>query len=251
MNKSVEASSKAKRDVALTWKGFATKDMFKTFASVALTLFSRSIGMMMAYSMLTRAAALSGTAALAAHQVTLQVWWLVSFLPEPMSVAAQTLITRDRTDRPSRVPKLIKTLYTMSAALGISASLLTLVALRAPAIVGALVADVSVQTKIASLVPLAVLSQGHCPLGTLSDGVCIGLDSFGHLPGIMIGSFAATTAALSMVAKHKLGVVGVWGCMNVFLLARVLGHLLTSSKLKESIREAFGNQSNQIDAVAI
>eukprot|EP00956_Cyclotella_meneghiniana_P045661 scaffold379435_cov79-Cyclotella_meneghiniana.AAC.2 len=251
LDKSVEASSKAKRDVALSWKGFATKDMLKTFASVAFTLFSRSIGMMMAYSMLTRAAALSGTAALAAHQVTLQVWWLVSFLPEPMSVAAQTLITRDRTDRPSRVPKLIKTLYTMSVALGASASLLTLVALRAPAIVGALVADVSVQAKIASLVPLAVLSQGYCPLGTLSDGVCIGLDSFGHLPGIMIGSFAATAAALSMVAKHKLGVVGVWGCMNVFLTARVFGHLLTSSKLKESIRNAFGKQPNEVDAVAI
>lgn len=244
---SVEASSRPQRDVALTWKGPATKDMLKTFANVAFTLFSRSVGMMMAYSMMTRAAALSGTAALAAHQVTLQVWWLISFLPEPMSVAAQTLITRDSKDRPSRVPKLIKTLYRMSVILGVSASILTLVALRAPAIVGALVADVSVQKMIATLVPFAVLSQGYCPLGTLSDGVCIGLGSFTHLPGIMIGSFAATCAALSLVAKHNLGVVGVWGCMNVFLSARVLGHMLTSTKLRESIRKAFGRQEAKLE----
>jgi Na+-driven multidrug efflux pump len=253
LDKSVEASSQPKRDVALTWKGFASKSMLQTFASVAITLFSRSIGMMMSFSLLTRAAALSGTAALAAHQVTLQVWWLISFLPEPMSVAAQTLITRDMNERPSRVPKLIKTLYQMSAVLGVSASILTLVALSAPSIVGALVADVSVQKLIASLVPFAVLSQGYCPLATLSDGVCIGLGSFGHLPGIMISSFAATSAALSLVAKYNLGVVGVWGCMNVFLGTRVLGHIFTSTKLRESVRKAFGRRESrfQVDAVAI
>jgi putative MATE family efflux protein len=253
LDKSVEASSQPKRDVALTGKGFASKSMLQTFASVAITLFSRSIGMMMSFSLLTRAAALSGTAALAAHQVTLQVWWLISFLPEPMSVAAQTLITRDMNERPSRVPKLIKTLYQMSAVLGVSASILTLVALSAPSIVGALVADVSVQKLIASLVPFAVLSQGYCPLATLSDGVCIGLGSFGHLPGIMISSFAATSAALSLVAKYNLGVVGVWGCMNVFLGTRVLGHIFTSTKLRESVRKAFGRRESrfQVDAVAI
>lgn len=244
LDNSVEASSQPRRDVALTWKGLTTNDMLKTFANVAFTLFSRSVGMMMAFSAMTRAAALSGTAALAAHQVTLQVWWLISFLPEPMSVAAQTLITRDSKDRPERVPKLIKTLYRMAAILGMSASVLTLVALRAPAVVGALVADVSVQKMIASLVPFAVLSQGYCPLGTLSDGVCIGLGSFSHLPGIMIGSFFTTCAALSLVAKYNLGVVGVWGCMNVFLSARVLGHVFTSTKLRESIRKAFGRQDD-------
>jgi Na+-driven multidrug efflux pump len=121
--------------------------------------------------------------------------------------------------------------------------------LSAPAIVGALVADVSVQNVITSLVPFAVLSQGYCPLGTLSDGVCIGLGSFGHLPGIMIGSFVATCAALSLVAKYKLGVVGVWGCMNVFLSARVLGHVFASTNLRESLREAFGKHKSSLQAV--
>ncbi|KAL3788743.1 hypothetical protein HJC23_012299 [Cyclotella cryptica] len=239
LNKSVEESSKPKRDVALAWKGFASKEIVQTFVNVAVTLFFRSIGIMLAFSMMTRAAALGGTAALAAHQVTLQVWWLISFLPEPMTVAAQTLITRDMKDRPSRVPKLIKTLYSMSLVLGLVASVLTLVALRAPAIASALVADVSVQKMITTLVPFAVLSQGYCPLATLSDGVCIGLGSFGHLPGIMLGSFVTTFAGLTLVARYGLGVVGVWGCMNVFLSARILGHLLASTKLRLFVRKAF------------
>lgn len=92
LNKSVEESSKPMRDVALVWRGLPSKHIVTTFLNVAMVLFSRSIGLMLAFSMLTRTAALGGETALAAHQVTLQVWWLLSFLPEPMSVAAQTLI---------------------------------------------------------------------------------------------------------------------------------------------------------------
>ena len=60
--------------------------------------------------MLTRTAALGRETALTAHQETLQVWWLLSFLPEPMGVAAQTLITRAVKDRKERVLGLIRDL---------------------------------------------------------------------------------------------------------------------------------------------
>mmetsp|Transcript_32196 Transcript_32196/g.58198 ORF Transcript_32196/g.58198 Transcript_32196/m.58198 type:complete len:671 (+) Transcript_32196:160-2172(+) len=239
LEKSVEASSKPKRDVALVWRGLPSKHIVKTFLNVAMVLFSRSIGLMLAFSMMTRTAALGGETALAAHQVTLQVWWLLSFLPEPMSVAAQTLITRDMKDRKYRVPKLVKTLYTMCGILGVSAAALTAVILRAPAVAGALVADVSVQNMMASLVPFAVLSQSYCPLATLSDGVCIGLGSFSHLPIIMAGSFLTTATSLAFVANRNMGVVGVWACMNVFLASRLTGHLLMSNKLRQYLKKAF------------
>lgn len=242
LDKSVEASSKPLRDVALVWRGLPSKKIVKTFLNVAMVLFSRSIGLMLAFSMLTRTAALGGETALAAHQVTLQVWWLLSFLPEPMSVAAQTLITRDMKDRKFRVPKLVKTLYSMCGALGLSAAVLTGVILRAPAVAGALVADVSVQQMMASLVPFAVLSQSYCPIATLSDGVCIGLGSFSHLPVIMVGSFLTTAAGLALVASQNMGVVGVWACMNIFLTSRITGHLLMSTKLRKYIKKAFGRE---------
>mmetsp|Transcript_15330 Transcript_15330/g.32454 ORF Transcript_15330/g.32454 Transcript_15330/m.32454 type:complete len:649 (-) Transcript_15330:282-2228(-) len=239
LDKSVEASSKPLRDVALVWRGLPSKHMVKTFMNVAIVLFSRSIGAMLAFSMLTKTAALGGETALAAHQVTLQVWWLLSFLPEPMSVAAQTLITRDMKDRKFRVPKMIKTLYGMCGVLGASAAALTAVVLRAPAVAGALVADASVKTMMASLVPFATLSQSYCPIATLSDGVCIGLGSFTHLPIIMAGSFLTTAASLSFVARKNLGVVGVWACMNVFLTSRVALHILMSTKLRKYVNKAF------------
>ncbi|KAL7469484.1 hypothetical protein ACHAXS_009740 [Conticribra weissflogii] len=250
LDKSVEESSKPLRDVALVWRGLPTKSMVKTFMNVAVALFSRSIGLMLAYSMLTRTAALSGTMALAAHQVTLQVWWLMSFLPEPMSVAAQTLITRDMKDRPDRVPRLIKTLFGMSSVLGVAAAAATCVILRAPGVASALVADVSVQKLMASLVPFAVLSQSYCPLATLSDGVCIGLGSFAHLPSIMVGSFLTTAAGLAVVASRGLGVVGVWGCMNVFIASRIVGHVLLSTKLRQYVKKAFG-RNKHVDQVLI
>jgi putative MATE family efflux protein len=251
LEKSVEASSRPLRDVALVWRGLPSKKIVKTFMNVAVALFSRSIGLMLGFSMLTRTAALYGTRDLAAHQVTLQVWWLLSFLPEPMSVAAQTLITRDMKDRSFRVPKLIKTLYGMCTILGISAAALTCVILRAPAVVSALVADVSVQKMIASLVPMAVLSQACCPFAALSDGVCIGLGSFAHLPIIMIGSFLVTYGGLAVVVNQSLGIVGVWGCMNIFLASRIAGHLLSSTKLRFYLRKAFGRKRSKQGELAL
>ena len=244
LEKSVKASSQPMRDVSLVWRGLPSKHIVKTFMNVAMALFSRSIGLMLAFSMLTRTAALGGETALAAHQVTLQVWWLLSFLPEPMSVAAQTLITRDMKDRKSRVPKLVKTLYWMCGVLGLSAAALTGVILRAPAIAGALVADVGVQKMMSSLVPFAVLSQSYCPMATLSDGVCIGLGSFSHLPLIMVGSFLTTATGLAFVTSQNMGVVGVWACMNIFLSSRIAGHLLMSNKLRQYVKKAFRSEKH-------
>jgi putative MATE family efflux protein len=251
LDKSVKASSQPFRDVSLVWRGLPSKHIIKTFMNVAMVLFSRSIGLMLAFSMLTRTAALGGETALAAHQVTLQVWWLLSFLPEPMSVAAQTLITRDMKDRKFRVPKLVKTLYGMCGVLGLSAAALTGVILRAPAVAGALVADVSVQKMMASLVPFAVLSQSYCPIATLSDGVCIGLGSFSHLPLIMVGSFLTTATGLAFVASQNMGVVGVWACMNLFLSSRITGHLLMSTKLRQYVKKAFGREKKMPEMEAV
>ncbi|KAL7534324.1 hypothetical protein ACHAWF_004795 [Thalassiosira exigua] len=251
LDRSVEASSRPLRDVALAWRGPPTKKMAKTFLNVAMALFSRSVGLMLAYSMLTRTAALGGETALAAHQVTLQVWWLLSFLPEPMSVAAQTLIARDLKDRESRVPGLVRTLYGISGVLGLSAAALTGFVLQAPAVAGALVADPIVQKVMASLVPFAVLSQSYCPIAALSDGVCIGLGSFSHLPLIMAGSFLTTATGLAVVAGRNLGVVGVWACMNIFLSSRIAGHLLMSSKLRKYVRRAFRRDSMPEKSVSL
>ncbi|KAL7527096.1 hypothetical protein ACHAXR_001798 [Thalassiosira sp. AJA248-18] len=250
LDKSVEASSKPLRDVALVWRGLPSKHIVKTFLNVAMVLFSRSIGLMLAFSMLTRTAALGGETALAAHQVTLQVWWLLSFLPEPMSVAAQTLITRDMKDRKFRVPKLVKTLYGMCGVLGLSAAALTGVILHAPAVAGALVADVTVQKMMASLVPFAVLSQSYCPMATLSDGVCIGLGSFSHLPVIMVASFLTTASGLALVASQNMGVVGVWACMNVFMSTRIAGHLVMSGKLRKYLKKAFRGEKKNLQTKA-
>ena len=251
LDKSVEESSKRLRDVALVWRGKPSKYIVKTFGKVAVALFSRSIGLMLAFSMLTRTAALGGETALATHQVSLQVWWLMSFLPEPMSVAAQTLITRDMKDRKERVPKLIKTLYSMCAVLGLSAAVLTGVILRAPSVASTLVADPSVQKMMASLVPFAVLSQSYCPMATLSDGVCIGLGAFNHLSYIMIGSFLTTATGLSLVASQNMGVVGVWACMNVFISSRITGHVLLSTKLRQYFKKAFGREKSEMNAIPV
>ena len=227
-----EASATPHRGVALRWKGPPTKDMVKTFAGVAVTLFLRSMGAMILYSLLTRTAAEMGAIALAAHQVTLQLWWLLSWLPEPMVVAAQTLVARDAIDRPWRVPKLVKVLYGMALAMGVAVGLVMAVALTTPAIASAFVADASVQKLLLTTAPWAVLSQYICPLATVSDGVSVGWGDYNHLPITILGGTAAAAMGLRAVCNRGLGLSGIWMCMNLFFVMRILLHLTFSKKLK-------------------
>lgn len=46
------------------------------------------------YSFTTLVASKAGTAAAAAHQISLQIWWLLSYFPVPLYLAAQSLLPR-------------------------------------------------------------------------------------------------------------------------------------------------------------
>lgn len=44
------------------------------------------------YSFTTMVAAKAGTTAAAAHQISLQIWWLLAYVPVPLYIAAQSLL---------------------------------------------------------------------------------------------------------------------------------------------------------------
>jgi putative MATE family efflux protein len=208
----------------------ASPEIVKTFGNVAVSLFLRSMGIMTAFSAMTKTAAGMGAIALAAHQVTLQVWWMLSYIPEPMSLAAQTLIARDmkKPDNAQHLSTLAKVLYGMAGTLGATVATATLVALTAPMIASTLVADVSVQAIMTKLAPLAFCAQISAALASLSDGICIGSGSFGHLPGVMIGSTLAAMAAMTGGS-----VSSVWMSLNLFYITRVVGHVVFSKRLRQ------------------
>lgn len=234
------------RGVRLQWRGMPSIKMMQTFAKVAATLFLRAIGSITAFSALTKTAASLGSATtLAAHQVTLTLWWLFSYLPEPMTVAAQSLVARDIQNRPRRVPKLVRLLFGMSFGMGCVAALLTGVSLTVPAISSLVVADPAVRSLLLRTAPFAMLAQLGCSAGCLADGVCVGSRHFGHVPFSTIGSTLLLAVVLRFASGYGLGVGGIWLCSNAFFYARFLGNALPNPVVRGLLLPPFRRRKTQ------
>ena len=227
----------------LAWHGLPSRPMLRSFGTVAGTLLLRALGNMATYSCMTQAAArLGNPLSLAAHQVTLTVWWLFSYLPEPTSVAAQSLLARDRAQGSSQhhVQTRVRLLAALSLGLGGVAALLTGLVLGVPALASGLVADPAVRTIVQRTVPYAMLAQIVCSLGSLSDGVCVGTQHLQHVP------YATTAAALLLVATLRYGssagVPAIWAASLVYFVGRFALNVLPQPNVR---RLFFGKRSSQ------
>lgn len=84
----------------LRWKGLPTLSALKPMLDVGQILLARTGATMIGYTAITSAATVLGTVAIAAHQVTLQVFWLLSCeftcnsRPKPVFICTFTLPTQ-------------------------------------------------------------------------------------------------------------------------------------------------------------
>jgi len=224
--------SPRKGAVRLTYKGVPDREMLSKFGSMALSLFLKAIVTMGAYSLMTKAASTMGSLSLAAHQVTLQVWWLLSYIPEPASVAAQSLVARDLQERPWRVHKLVKVLYGISWFAGGVVAVGTGMTLMIPRVASLIVADPLVQRLLFTTAVPAMVSQLMCSVASLSDGLAVGSGDYKHLP--LNSSIALVNLALALrwAQQRSMGIAGVWIASWAFFGSRVLGHLVLSKKIR-------------------
>lgn len=218
--------------VRLAYKGLPDREMLRKFCSMALSLLLKSITTMGAYSLLTKAASTMGAMSLAAHQVTLQVWWLLSYIPEPTSTAAQSLVARDIQQRPWRVPKLVKVLYGIAWSAGLCVAVATGIVLTVPQLASAIVADTVVQKLLLTTAVPAMIAQIFCSVGALSDGLAVGCGDYKHLPYNSALALLSLIVSLNWTSKRGMGVAGVWIASWSFHISRMLGHLLMSKTLR-------------------
>lgn len=211
------------KGLKLRWKGLPTMDVLKPMLDLGRVLLARTGVTMAGYTAVTSAATVLGTLAVAAHQVTLQVFWLLSYFPEPFSLTAQTLIARDIADR-KRVVGMSRLLLKMGAITG---------AVLAMTFVGMLLglprlfsSDPAVIATFQSLIPQATICLCFCALSLMFEGISIGAGDRDHLPmtlGVSSASMIAWVYA-SQVLGHGLGSVW-WGLVTFFAL-RVVIHVL-------------------------
>ena len=226
--------------VPVRWMGRPTAKALKPFLGMASVLLSRTIFSMAAFTIITGAATTRGTLAAATHQVCLQLFWFLSYFPEPLSVAAQSLIARDRASRP-RTLLLTRCILGLALALGgaIAAACASFFFLGA----GLFTSDAAIVANMRTIAPAAFASLVLCATAMAVDGVSIGTDDYRHLPLVNLLGLGATAAWLHWCNVGGLGLQAVWLGMVVVFAVRLAVHLvhhLGTHAHSSAIAEALG-----------
>lgn len=193
------------------------------FFNISIALIARTVVGMVAYFAMTATATSLGTVLCAAHQLAMQTFWFFSFFPEPLSIAAQTLIAKER-DRPHRAKEWAVAL----AKTGFGAGLVLACVIYFVFTYGTSVftSNAAVQISVQSIAPYGTLAMVLCGGMMAFDGISIGSGAMTHL-SVSVGlGMVGTLCMLQVSRRLEWGLAGVWMALLAFYGIRVLGHLV-------------------------
>jgi len=185
------------------------------------------------YSYTTFYAAQAGTTAAAAHQIVLQLWWLVSYVPVPLYLAAQSLLGRHLGKGDiSRAQATIRVLVGLGAALSGALALLTAVLLSTTR--ASFTSDPAVLAAVAAALPAACLAQALATVNTTVEGVFAGAGRLRYVASISVVSSCLGVAAMR-AAPTAWGLQAPWWGLCAFEVARVACHALSWSRFAQDV----------------
>ena len=208
---------KAGGSVPIKFCGIPTLTQLQPFAGMASALLSRTVFSLAAFTLITGAATARGTVAAASHQICLQLFWFLSFFPEPLSVAAQSLIAQGRASR-QRSVTLARCILGLAAGLGVTiAGACSTAFLFGSSL---FTSSASVAQGMSAVAPAAAGALVLCALAMACDGISIGSDDYAHLPMVNLLGLLATLAYLQWCNAAALGLPQVWLGMVVVFAVR-------------------------------
>jgi Na+-driven multidrug efflux pump len=183
-----------------------------------------------------QSAALSGTTAAAAHQIILQIWWLLSYFPVPLYLAAQSLLGRDlgRGDAP-RAQASIRVLVTLGVTLALSLGAANFA--LPTAFPAAFTTDAAVQAAIKAVIPAACIAQAAATVNTTLEGVFAGAGRLSYVASVSVASSLAGIAAMSALTARGAGLGGAWWGLCVFEAVRLTCHVISWRGFADDVRE--------------
>lgn len=206
-----------KNGIRLGWAGLPSWASFQPYIAMASALAPGAIVRMTGYAILTCKATYIGTTASAAHQVGLQVFRFLAFIPEPLSITAQSLIARDFEKR-ERVRRLAKTLLAsgVSAGCGLGVVVVGIFAY----LPWLFTSDPMVVAAIQEVCPQAFFAIITLATIMVMDGIAIGAGDFAYLPRTSM----LATAGCWLGAQYCTGIGSVWWTLLVFFGLRLMYH---------------------------
>ena len=174
------------------------------------------------YTMMTTTALWLGTLVMAAHQVALQIFWTLTYLVDPLFVAATSFVARDFGRRPRRVRRMSALLMGLSLVVGAAIAALSFFVAKFGA--GAFTDDATVLASIRSVAPLMGAAQLVSALVLVTEGVLIGCGDLRYLLDVHCLNFVVMGGVLWWVGKTGAGLQGIWVAVFMNQALRMAQH---------------------------
>ena len=213
--------------VPLRWHGLPTMESLKPFWEVANTLLTRTMFTCIAYTSVSTLSASLGFLQAATHQVALQVFWFFSYVPESISLTAQSLIARDM-NVPNKARVMTHTLMRLGGGVGVAlAAGFAGLMLGAPWLFSN---DAAIHEIVRNVVLPGAVALYTLSLAMTFDGVSIGSGKLQHLPRANLAALVACLAVAVGASNAGLGLAGTWMGLSTFMIVRLAAHCVVYAK---------------------
>ena len=193
----------------------------RPFLAIGGVLIFRTLMLVSALAAATAAAARTGTIEVAAHQIVLQLWFLLAMIIDALAIAAQAMVgDLVGRNRPDAARALSDRLLRWGLGLGIGLAVLFM-AIR-PWVGSWFSPDQLVVDAVDIAVPIAALMQPVAALVFVLDGVFLGVLAIRLLAGSTTAGFLAMIGGLALTLGLDWGLAGVWWSVTAMVVTRGL-----------------------------
>ena len=202
----------------------------KSILGANVSMLAKQGSMLIFYTYATALATRLGPAHVAAHQVALSFFWLVTFWLDSGSVSGQVLMSKSQNDIP-QAKSLTKymTKYALFQGLTISG----LVAAMARFLPRVFTQDPTIRALLVQITPYLAAQQTLVSLCLVLEGLAVGGKEFRYMAG---GTAAATVLGMWRLQKAT-SVVDIWSsAVSIFFVARLLNAVIGVARVHWRMR---------------
>lgn len=205
-------------DIGIRRHAQGLADVFR-FLVAGVQVGTRTAALLATSSVATAVAARVGTVAVAAHQVTFQLWLFLALVVDALAVAAQAMVGRFiGEERHGEAVALSRRLLVLG--LGAGLVLAGLMAALAGPLPRWFTDDPEVVSSIRTVYVFVVALQPVNALVFVWDGIVLGAADFRYTAVAMVVSSVVAIAVLLLVLPLGWGLAGVWVGMSALMVAR-------------------------------
>ena len=200
------------------WPG---RDALAPLWGAGRALVVRTGALLATLTIATAVAARVGTAAVAAHQIAMQLWLFLALSLDALAIAGQAMVAKALGEGARSEAKSIADRLLLFGGAAGTVLTVALLAVR-PWLGGWFTTDAGVLSAFAAIYGFLALMQPLNGLVFVWDGVAIGAEAYGFLAVGTVAAGIVAVGLLALVIPLGLGLAGVWWAIVAMMVVRAV-----------------------------